>query len=50
MPRSQTRRITLAALDLYVSERVPELTKGLQTPVLARPVTLPDFPIALLPR
>lgn len=42
-------RITLAALDLYVSERVRELTAGAQTPVLARPITVPDFALVQLP-
>jgi len=40
-------RITLNMLDLYISERVKELTKGRQTPTTAKPQTVPDFPIAL---
>ncbi|MCK1389032.1 caspase family protein [Bradyrhizobium sp. 21] len=35
--------ITTAALDLWVSERVKELTGGSQHPVMVRPV--PDFPM-----
>lgn len=31
-----------------MSERVKELTRGEQTPVLARPATIPNLPIALL--
>jgi WD40 repeat protein len=38
-------RITINMLDLYVSERVKELTKGKQTPATAKPQTIPDFPL-----
>ena len=41
-------RITLNMLDLYISERVKELTKGRQTPTTAKPATIPDFPIAVI--
>jgi hypothetical protein len=34
-------------LDLYLSERVKELTGGRQTPTTAKPDTIPDFPIAV---
>lgn len=44
----KTGRITLNMLDLYVSERVKELTRGLQTPTSARPSAVADFPLALL--
>jgi len=37
--------ITTAALDLFVSERVKELTSGAQHPVMIRPPTVPDFPM-----
>jgi WD40 repeat protein len=40
-------RITVNMLDLYISERVKELTKGQQTPTTAKPQTVPDFPVAL---
>jgi WD40 repeat protein len=40
-------RITINMLDLYISERVKELTGGRQTPTTAKPNTVPDFPIAL---
>ncbi len=40
-------RITINMLDLYISERVKELTKGKQTPATAKPKTVPDFPLAL---
>jgi WD40 repeat protein len=40
-------RITVNMLDLYISERVKELTKGKQTPATAKPNTIPDFPLAL---
>lgn len=41
-------RVTLAMLELYVSERVRELTDGAQTPATARPGTIPDFPLVLV--
>jgi hypothetical protein len=40
-------RITINMLDLYISERVKELTRGKQTPATAKPQTIPDFPLAL---
>ena len=40
-------RITVASLDLWLSERVQELTDGKQTPTTAKPRTIPDFPLAL---
>ena len=40
-------RITINMLDLYISERVKELTGGKQTPTTAKPNTVPDFPIAV---
>jgi uncharacterized caspase-like protein len=40
-------RITINMLDLYISERVKELTRGNQTPATAKPSTMPDFPIAV---
>lgn len=43
-----TGRITLNMLDLYVSERVKELTKGQQTPATVKPPNVPDFPVAVL--
>jgi uncharacterized caspase-like protein len=43
-----TGRITLNMLDLYVSERVKELTEGKQTPTTVKPPNVPDFPLALV--
>jgi WD40 repeat protein len=40
-------RITINMLDLYLSERVKELTSGKQTPTTAKPNTIQDFPIAV---
>jgi uncharacterized caspase-like protein len=40
-------RITFKMLDLYVSDRVKELTKGAQSPVTQAPGGVPDFPLAL---
>jgi uncharacterized caspase-like protein len=37
--------ITTARLDAWVSERVKELTRGSQHPVMIRPPTVPDFPM-----
>ncbi|GAM09469.1 putative WD repeat-containing protein alr2800 [Geobacter sp. OR-1] len=41
-------RITINMLDLYLAERVKELTDGRQTPTTAKPQTVPDFPIAVV--
>lgn len=38
--------VYLNELDLFVSERVKELTGGNQTPVTARPATVRSFPLA----
>lgn len=40
-------KITVNMLDLYLSERVKELTKGQQTPTTTKPQTVPDFPVAV---
>jgi uncharacterized caspase-like protein len=40
--------ITVTMLSLYVSERVKELTHGLQTPVTTFPNAFKDFPLALV--
>jgi WD40 repeat protein len=45
---TSTGRITVNMLDLYVSERVKELTKGQQTPTTVKPPNVPDFPVALV--
>lgn len=42
-----TGRITYSMLNIYVSERVKELTKGTQHPTMISPQTVPDFPIAV---
>jgi hypothetical protein len=34
-------------LDLYVEERVKELTGGQQHPVMNKPDVIPDFPFAM---
>ena len=41
-------KVTINMLNLYISERVKELTGGRQTPTSARPNTVSDFPIALV--
>ena len=40
-------KITVSTLEAFVAERVKELTEGQQTPTVAKPQTVPDFPIAL---
>jgi WD40 repeat protein len=40
-------KITVNMLDLYISERVKELTGGKQTPTTTKPYVIPDFPIAM---
>jgi WD40 repeat protein len=44
----RTGRITVNMLDLYVSERVKELTEGQQTPTTVKPPNVPDFPVVVL--
>jgi hypothetical protein len=44
---SGTGKITINMLDLYLSERVKELTRGRQTPTTTKPQTIPDFPVAV---
>lgn len=43
---TENGKITVKSLDLYVSERVKQLTGGRQMPTTAVPNTVPDFPIA----
>lgn len=40
-------KITINSLDLFVSERVKQLTGGRQTPTTTKPNTVPDFPVAV---
>jgi len=42
---SKKGRITINMLDLYLSERVKELTKDQQTPATSKPDTIADFQI-----
>ncbi len=42
-------RITINMLDLYLSERVKELTGGRQTPTTTKPSTVPDFSVVIVP-
>lgn len=42
-----SKTITINMLDLYLSERVKELTKGQQTPTTTKPLTVQDFPVAI---
>ena len=40
-------KVTHKMLDLYMSDRVKELTNGRQSPVTQAPGGVPDFPIAI---
>lgn len=42
--------VSMNELNLYVSERVKELTQNQQTPVLQRPGSIRDFPLAVVAR
>lgn len=44
---SHTGAITTSELDAYITERVKSLTHGAQSPVMIRPATVPDFPLAV---
>lgn len=44
---SKKGKITVNMLELYISERVKELTGNQQTPATAKPDTIPDFLIAV---
>jgi uncharacterized caspase-like protein len=39
--------VTVASLETYVDERVKHLTNGSQTPTMAKPGTVPNYPIAV---
>jgi WD40 repeat protein len=41
-------KITVSGLETYLAERVKELTDGQQSPTVAKPQTVPDFPIAIV--
>ena len=43
----RTGRITVNMLDLYISERVKELTSGRQAPTTVKPEAVEDFPVAV---
>jgi uncharacterized caspase-like protein len=43
-----TGTVTVSQLDAYVANRVKELTDGAQHPVMTRPPTVADFPIAVV--
>jgi len=40
-------KISINMLDLYISEKVKELTRGQQTPTTTKPQTIADFPVAV---
>jgi uncharacterized caspase-like protein len=40
-------KITISGLETWVAERVKDLSEGTQTPTVAKPQTIPDFPIGL---
>ena len=39
----------LSELTTYVQRTVPKMTGGAQHPVVAKPITIADFPIAVVP-
>ena len=41
-------KVTVNRLDLWLSDRVSQITAGRQTPVTAKPDTIPDFTIAVM--
>jgi WD40 repeat protein len=41
-------KVSINMLDLYLSERVKELTEGQQTPTTTKPQTIQDFPVAIV--
>jgi len=43
-------RVTFKSLDIYVTDRVKELTKGRQSPVTQAPGGVNDFPLAVVVR
>lgn len=45
--RGRTGRVTHKMLDLHISERVKELTRGAQSPVTIVPQGVPDFPLVV---
>lgn len=42
------RAILISELDTYLDRRVRALTGGLQTPIMVKPSSIPNFPIALV--
>ena len=44
----QQRNVSIKTLDLYVNQRVKELTKGQQAPTIIVPGSISDFPVAVL--
>ena len=43
----EQNKITVKTLDLFISQRVKELTKGKQSPTTIVPASISDFPIAV---
>jgi uncharacterized caspase-like protein len=41
-------KVSINMLDLYLSERVKELTEGQQTPTTTKPQTIQDFPVTVV--
>ena len=39
--------ITVSTLEAFIANRVKELTNGEQSPTVAKPETVPDFPVAI---
>ncbi len=45
---SNKEKITIKSLDLYIAERVKELTMGKQSPTVVIPESMSDFPIGIV--
>lgn len=41
-------KVTVKSLDVYITERVKELTGGQQSPTTIIPNSIPDFPIGVV--
>jgi hypothetical protein len=44
----RTHRVTISSLEVYIYERVKELTGGRQQPTTTKPDTIPNLTIAAL--
>lgn len=45
---NRTRKLNINMLDLYITERVKQLTRGNLTPTTTKPQTIANFPVAVV--